>query len=158
VRSHSVGKILNFRGHAPVAVGGQAKERTEHRGAKIVVEHVVRIHRTTIWLIRSRQRTDKRGWSGSRSPRFIVISFPRSNGLAQSSSLYLQKLEQTAIPIKALANHLGLRPHVVVRDLMSAKLLLTFDSIVPYEQLVRLCHFYKRPLPPVASTDASQPN
>jgi hypothetical protein len=57
-------------------------------------------------------------------------------------------LAKTPIKTKALANHLGLRPHVVARDLMQDKLLLTTEDHVPFDSMVRLCHFYRKQLPP----------
>ncbi len=58
-----------------------------------------------------------------------------------------RQVADAPLKTKALANHLGLRPHVVARDLMQDQLLLTGEDHVPYESMVRLCHFYRKQLP-----------
>lgn len=65
-----------------------------------------------------------------------------------------KKLATSPIKLKTLANHLGLRPHVVARDLMREQLLLNGDDLVPYESMVRLCHFYKKQLPASPSANS----
>ena len=60
---------------------------------------------------------------------------------------FFHKVAATPITVKAIANHLGVRPHVVARDLVSGQGLLKYESHLPFEQVVRLCHYYSRPLP-----------
>ncbi len=62
----------------------------------------------------------------------------------------MKRASTTRTTVKSLANHLGMRPHAVVRDLMNDRLLLTVDDTIPYEKVVRLCHFHNKTIPGTA--------